>query len=162
MTGTGAGFTVIVKTPGEPLHPPDPEEYSGVTVIVANAGSVALFTAVKAAMSPVPLAASPICVLELVQWYDVPGSDPVKFTGTVDVPPHTTCHGTQLTDGVGLTVMVKVVPVPWHKVLPSPNDGRTVMVATIGIAVWLAAINGTVFPVPEPASPMDVLLLVQL
>ena len=67
MTGTGAGFTVIVKTPEEPLHPPDPEEYSGVTVIVANAGSVALFTAVKAAMSPVPLAASPICVLELVQ-----------------------------------------------------------------------------------------------
>lgn len=39
----------------------------GVTVIVAVTGALVVFVAVKAAMLPVPLAASPIDVVLLVQ-----------------------------------------------------------------------------------------------
>jgi hypothetical protein len=59
----GVGFTVIVNVlgaPGQPLA-------DGVTVIVAVTGDVVLLVAVKAAISPVPLAARPIEVVLFVQ-----------------------------------------------------------------------------------------------
>ena len=43
----------MVKIPGIPLHPVDPKVYTGVTVIMSNAGIAALFMAVNEAMSPV-------------------------------------------------------------------------------------------------------------
>ena len=46
---------------------PNPFVKVGVTVIVAVTGAVPVFTPTKEAMSPVPLAASPIEVLSLVQ-----------------------------------------------------------------------------------------------
>jgi hypothetical protein len=63
------------------------------------------------------------------------------------------------TDGVGFTVIVKLTGVP---VQPDADDGVTVMVAVIGAAVALVAVKLGILPVPEAASPIAVLLLVQL
>jgi hypothetical protein len=80
--------------------------------MVAVTEAVPLFTAVKAAMSPVPLAASPIEVLSLVQLYTVPATAPVKATAVVLAPLQRTWFDTTLTVGVGFTVMVNVIGVP--------------------------------------------------
>jgi hypothetical protein len=53
----------MVKVWGVPEHVPE----LGVTLIVAVTGVVPVFTAPNAVMLPVPLAASPIDVLSLVQ-----------------------------------------------------------------------------------------------
>jgi len=60
---TGKGLTVMVKDDGVPTQ----EFASGVTVIVDVTGWVPGLFAVKGSMSPVPLAANPIAVSELVQ-----------------------------------------------------------------------------------------------
>lgn len=59
----GAGFTVIVKVFGCPLHPSN----CGVTVMVAVTGVVPLLIAANAAMSPLPVAGSPIAGVLLLQ-----------------------------------------------------------------------------------------------
>ena len=70
----GVGSTVIVKLfdgPAQPLA-------VGVTVMCATALAEPLLVAVKAAMSPLPLAAKPILVLSLVQPKVVPATALVK------------------------------------------------------------------------------------
>ena len=64
---TGGGLTVMVKVMGVPVQLTAPLVYVGVTVIVATTGAVVTFTAVKLAIFPVPLAASPIDGAVLVQ-----------------------------------------------------------------------------------------------
>lgn len=59
----GVGFTVIVKVCVAPVQ----VLADGVTTITATDGVVPLFTAVNDAMSPAPVAASPIDVFVLVQ-----------------------------------------------------------------------------------------------
>jgi hypothetical protein len=81
----GEGLTVIVKVCTEPVHP----LAVGVTVIVAVTEVVPGLVAVNAAMFPVPVAASPIEVLLLLQLKIVPLTDPVKLTAVVDVPLQT-------------------------------------------------------------------------
>ena len=71
--------------------------------------------AVKLAILPVPLAASPMEVVLLVQLYTVPGglvTAPVKVTAVVGAPLHTTWFDTAFTVGVGLTSTVAVIGVP--------------------------------------------------
>jgi hypothetical protein len=63
----GVGCTVIVKACGVPGQVTAPKVYFGVMVIVAMTGEVPAFVAVKAVMFPVPLAASPIEAVLLVQ-----------------------------------------------------------------------------------------------
>lgn len=59
----GLGFTVIIKDEEGPVQP-----FSvGVTVMVDEMLVVPGFNAVKAGISPLPLEASPIAVLEFVQ-----------------------------------------------------------------------------------------------
>jgi hypothetical protein len=53
-------LTVIVKVFVDPAQPTDAFVKVGVTTIVATTGDVLLLTAVKAAILPDPLAASPI------------------------------------------------------------------------------------------------------
>ena len=53
----------MVKVSGVPAHP----FAVGVTVMVAVTGAVPVLTAVKEAISPVPLAARPMEVFEFVQ-----------------------------------------------------------------------------------------------
>lgn len=57
------GYTVIVNTIGIPKHP----LAEGETVIVAITGTVPVLVAVNEGRSPVPLAASPIDGVLLVQ-----------------------------------------------------------------------------------------------
>lgn len=54
--------------------------------------------------------------------------------------------------------MVKLVELPVQPVA----DGVTVIVAVIGALVVLVAVNAAILPVPDAASPIVVLLLVQL
>jgi hypothetical protein len=60
---TGRGFIVMVYLIGVPEHPFN----IGVTVIVADTAKAVVLSAVKLGILPVPPAASPIEVLELVQ-----------------------------------------------------------------------------------------------
>jgi hypothetical protein len=73
LTGlaVAVGLTVIVKALAGPTQLRPPAANVGVTVIVAVAGAVPLFKAVKATMLPVPVAAKPIDGLLLVQLYVV-------------------------------------------------------------------------------------------
>ena len=72
--------------------------------MVAVTGALVGLAAINDAILPVPLAASPILGMLLVQLYTVPGTKPVKLTAAVGAPLHTTWLATGLTVGVGLTV----------------------------------------------------------
>ena len=84
---------------------------------------------------------------------------PLMVTAAVVCPAHTVWLAIAFTDGVGFTVMVKLTGAP---VQADGDDGVTVMVAVIGATVALVAIKPGILPVPDAASPMAVLLLVQL
>jgi hypothetical protein len=155
---TGVGFTVIVNVtgvPGQPLA-------VGVTVIVAVIGNAVLFVAVKLEILPVPLAARPILVLLFVQLYVVPATAPVKVTAVVVAPLHNVWLATAFTVGVGLTVIVNVIGVPVQVTPPLVKLGVTVTVATTGVVPGFVAVKLAMLPVPDAASPMLVLLFVQL
>ena len=109
---TGVGCTVIVKTFTGPLHVTAPNVYLGVMVIVAVTGVVPALVAVKAAMLPVPLAASPIEAVLFVQSYDV--AVPVKLMAAVLVPLQTVWFAGVFAAGVGFTVIVNDVVAPVH------------------------------------------------
>jgi hypothetical protein len=78
----GVGLTVMVKVCTAPLHP----LAVGVTVIVAVTGVVPVLIALKDGMLPVPLAASPMDGLLLVQSKLVPATPPLKVTAVVEAP----------------------------------------------------------------------------
>ena len=63
----GVGLTVMVNVLGVPVHVTPALVKRGVTVMVAVMGVLPVLVAGKAAMFPVPLAASPIAGLLLVQ-----------------------------------------------------------------------------------------------
>ena len=67
-----------------------------------------------------------------------------------------------MTIGIGFTVIVKKVDIPVHVIPELVNSGVTVMVAVIGAVVVLVAWNERISPVPFVASPIKVLVLVQL
>ena len=74
-------------------------------------------------------------------------------------PEHIICPGVgNVTTGAGFTVMVKVCCCP----LQLFAVGITVIVAVTGTLVVFTALNDVMSPEPEPARPMDVLLLIQL
>ena len=62
------------------------------------------------------------------------------------------------TVGVGFTTILNVVELPAHVL----DIGVTVMSATTGTAVALVAVNAGIFPVAVAASPIEVVLFVQL
>ena len=109
---------------------------------------------------PLPLAASPMAVLLLVQLYTVPATGPLKACVTV-APAHTTWLATGFTVGIGFTVIVNVIGVP-GQVIVLVKFGVTVMVATCGVVPVLIVVNEAILPAPAAARPMLVLLLVQL
>ena len=61
------GLTVIVKVLVGPVQGTPPFVNVGVTTMVATTGEVPVFTAVKAAMFPIPDAKSPIPGVSFVQ-----------------------------------------------------------------------------------------------
>jgi hypothetical protein len=68
----------------------------------------------------------------------------------------------KVTSGVGLTVMVNVLPVPGQMTELLVKYGVTVMFAVTGVVPVLMAANGTIDPDPVAARPMDGLSLVQV
>ena len=127
-------------------------------MIVATTGVVPVFTAVKLAILPVPVAARPIVVLLLVQLYTVPVTAPAKVTAAVAAPLHTVWFAGCVTVGVGFTVIVNVIGVPGQPFA----TGVTVIVATTGTIPALVAVKLAILPVPEAARPILGVLFVQL
>ena len=115
----GLGVTVMVKFWAVPVQP----FRVGMTLMVP-VWVVATLLAVKL-MSPLPLPASPILVLVLVQVKSAPLFGLLKATSTGS-PPHTVRLAGSSTVGRGLIVMVKVRARPAQ----APRVGTTVMVAT--------------------------------
>lgn len=150
----GVGLTVIVKLIGVPEHP----FAEGVTRIVATTGEVPVLPAANAAISPVPLAASPILAALLVHAKVVPLTPPVKANAGVVPPLQRAALPTCSTVGVGLTVMVKINGVP-TQLFPV---GVMVIVAVTGVVPLFVAVNdGIDAEVPLEANPMDGVSLVQ-
>ena len=126
--------------------------------MVAVTGLMVGLTVTKLGILPVPDAPSPIVVLLFVQVYTVLATGPLMVTAAVAAPAHSVWLAIAFTAGVGFTVIVKLTAVP-----PQPVDvGVTVIVAVIGAVVLLVAVKDGMLPVPLAASPMAVLLLVQL
>ena len=105
------GFTVITKMDAVPLQVTPPLVYVGVTVMVSTTGAVPVFTAVKDAMFPVPLAAKPIEVFLFVQLKPIVAPVPtvvvlMKFIAAIVAPLQTTLLATAVTVGVGFTAIL--------------------------------------------------------
>lgn len=150
----GVGLTVIVKLVGVPGHPLN----TGVTVIVATVGTAPVFTPVKTAILPDPLAPKPIEGSLLVQLNVVPTTAPLNVIAAVLFPLHTTWLPTAATVGVGCTVIVKFCGVPGHP----EATGVTVIVATTVETPAFTAGNDAMLPDPLAASPIEGVSLVQL
>ena len=150
----GLGFTVMVNVIGNPPHP----FADGVAVIVATTGVVPALRATKLAIFPVPLGARPIDGLLFVQLKVAPVVGLIKFTGIVLIPTQSVWFTCVAIIGVGLTLMVNVIGVPWQPLA----RGVTVIVAMTGELVAFVAVKAPILPVPLAARPILVLLFVQL
>ena len=75
-----AGKMVITKLVGVPKQDAPPPLYTGVTAMADVMSAIPGFVARNAPIFPVPLAAKPIAVLELVQEKTVPAIFPVNAT----------------------------------------------------------------------------------
>lgn len=78
----------------------------GVTVMVDVIGDAVALAAVNEAMLPVPLAASPMAVLELVHAKVVPVTALVKVAADTEAPAQSVELAGTVTAGVGFTVIV--------------------------------------------------------
>jgi hypothetical protein len=145
---------VIVKLFEAPVQP----LADGVTTMFDTVGALELFSAVKDGIFPEPEPASPVVVLLFVQANAVPVTVPVKITAVVGDPLQTAWLDTAAALGEGFTVMEKLFEAP---VQPFA-DGVTVMFADVAALVPFSAVKDGIFPAPEPARPMLVLLLVHV
>jgi hypothetical protein len=134
--------------------------YVATTVIVATAGVVPGFVAIKLGILPTPSGARPMLAPVCTQLYTIvpPVVGLLKLTAAVAVLLHTTWLVIGFTNGVGLTVMVKVIGVPGQPAAV----GVTVIVATSGPLVGLVAMNDGISPLPAGARPIAGVLFVQL
>ena len=86
--------------------------------------------------------------LELVITFRAAGSSPVQIF----------CAALMLPGRMAFTVIVKVCGVP----LQTPKDGVTVIVAVTFEFELFTGLKAAIFPVPEPAKPIEVVLFDQL
>ena len=84
----------------------------------------------------------------------MPATAPVNIIAFVVEPLHNVWLLTVLTEGVGLTVIVKLVAPPGQPLA----EVFTVIVAVMGELPLLTAVNELISPVPEAAKPILVLL----
>lgn len=155
LTGvtTGSGSIVMVKVVATPTQP----FAVGATVTVPLTAEVVPFVPVNEAIFPVPFAASPIAVLELIQPKVAPAGVLVKLMAFTVAPSHTVTLLTGLATGAGSTVMLNVVAVPTQVF----NVGVTVIVPVMEALPELVAVNDPIFPPPLAPSPIAVFELVQ-
>ena len=88
----------------------------------------------------------------------MPDTGPLKLNGPAVALLQTEVLDGTLTDGVGLTVRVNVCTPPVQLLAP----GVTLNTAVATVVPVLIAVKEDILPVPLPARPMLVLLLVQL
>ena len=86
----------------------------------------------------------------------------VKLTATVVLPLQITWLAGWSTAAAGLTVTVNDFEGPSQVTVPFSKCGVTTMVAVTGEVPALMAVNAAISPVPLGASPMLVVLLVQV
>ena len=84
IVGVGNGLTVIVKVIGVPEQVNPAFVKAGVTMMVATTGIVEVLATEKEEILPVPAAARPMEVFELIQLYKVPGTFPEITTDDVE------------------------------------------------------------------------------
>lgn len=99
---SGFGFTVMVKLIVSPVQLL--ALLFAVTVMVDVTGNAVVFSAVKLAILPLPLAAKPISVLLDVQLKVVPEAALVKLVILTVSPAHTTISETWFVVAAGFTV----------------------------------------------------------
>ena len=85
----------------------------------------------------------------------------LNITSSVSCPLHTTWLGTSLTWAVGFTIIVKVSVGPSHEIPSLVNVGVTIIVA-VSAVVPAVAVKLGIFPVPDAAKLIAVLLFVQV
>ena len=83
-------------------------------------------------------------------------AEPTKFTACTCSLLHTDWSGTAVTDGIGFTVIVKLLGVPVQLF----ETGVTTILAVIGILLPLFRVKLLILPIPLAAKPMEVLELV--
>ncbi len=149
------GLTVIVNVFGIPLQP---NAFDGVTVRVATIGDIPGFVAVKAGILLVPLAAKPMEGVLLVHEKVVPATALLNGIPFCCTELQSTTLLIVFTVVSGLTVIVNVFGGPAQPL----SDGVTVIVAVKTVVPVLVSVNGFILPVPDLASPIAILLLVQL
>ena len=126
--------------------------------MVAVMGIEPVLVAVNPGILPLPLAPSPIAVLELVHVKVPPEGMLVKFVApTVALLQMVMLAGTD-TEGVGFTAMVNEDDGPVQPL----SDGVTVIVAMIVVNPVLVAVNDAIFPEPPVVRPIAALELVQV
>jgi len=137
---TGKGFTMIVNAEGVPVQ----LFAVGSTEIVEVIATVPALVTIKDGISPVPLDAIPIAVLEFVHAKVVPVVRLVKVIAGIVSPLHEVILAMLATEGIGFTVILYVDAVPGQPLA----EGVTVIVAVIGSVPVLVAVKAAIFPVP--------------
>ena len=145
----------MLKLTGLPVQVTPSPVNDGVTVIVAVAAVIPIFSAVNELILPFPLAGKPMEGLELVQAKEVPATEPVNAIDEVAPPLHVTWFATLFIVGVGFTVMVKLTVDPSHVTPPLVANGVTAMTASIAEVPELVAVKVAISPVPLAANPME-------
>jgi hypothetical protein len=160
----GVGLIVIVNCTGAPEQVTPLLVNEAVTVKVAVTGAVVVLEAVKAGTLPTPLVvARPIVCAVRDHEKVAPGTLLVNTTEGTAAPLQCVWLATGVTDGIGFTVIVKVIGVPVHTA-PTLGEvtGVTVIVAVTGVVPEFCAVNDGILPLPLAARPMEGVLFVQL
>ena len=123
----------------------------GVTITVAISEFAPKLIALNEPISPFPEDDNPMEVLSFTQPNEVPVTPPVKLTVVVLELLHTIWSFNIDVEGVGLTVMVKLLELPTH---PFASE-EIVIVATSGFVPALVAINEAISPLPFEFSPIE-------
>jgi hypothetical protein len=150
LTCTRTGVGLIAKS--KPTGVPEQPLALGVTVKCALTWFVVVFTAVNAAMFPVPLAATPIEGVSFVQAYVVPVMLVVlvKLIAVELEPLQITWLFTEFTSGRGFTTTV-AVPVMLFVHVPFVAETKVIVV----LDVTPLAVTTTVPPEPTVAVEFD-------
>ena len=101
-------------------------------------------------------------VLSLVQLNTVPGTGPLIVTAALAVPLHKVWLAIAFADGVGLTVIVKLIDGPVQVTPPLVKLPVTTIVAVTGAVPALVAVKLGILPAPRAARPIDGWLFVQV
>lgn len=91
----------------------------------------------------------------------MPATGPLKLIGAVSVLAHNTWSATAFTEGVGFTVIVKLLDVPLQPIVSVGFKicGLTVIMAVTGDDVMFVAVKEGRLPEPKAARPIPGSLL---